>query len=80
MSEPINPNKLQALCKPWNDGEFLSEKCYIPVFTGNGKIYRARKVFERRSEAREYAEKLLVVWKRVYPLFVAWNAQSEPTP
>lgn len=78
-SEPINPKNLKALNKPWNDDTFLGGKSYIPVLVGDGQIYRARKVFGRRSQAQEYAEDLLAVWKRVYPLFVAWNTQSEPT-
>jgi hypothetical protein len=76
-SEPINPNNLLALYKPWNDDDFLGGKSYIPVLVGAGLIYRARRVFERRSQAQEYSQKLLAVWKRVYPLFVAWNAQGE---
>jgi hypothetical protein len=74
----INPKNLKALCKPWNDDNFAGGKQYLPALSGDGQIYRARKVFERRSQAQEYAEKLLQVWRRVYPLFVAWEAQSEP--
>jgi hypothetical protein len=85
-NEPINPKNLVALNKPWNDERFAGGKQYIPVLSGDGHIYRARKVFERRSQAQEYAEKLLAVWKRVYPIFqrLAFSdqlsEQSEPTP
>ena len=78
-SEPINPKNLKAGNKPWNDDAFLGGKSYIPVLVGDGQIYRARKVFERRSQAQEYAEKLLAVWKRVYPMEL-WRGISEPTP
>ena len=77
--EPINPKNLKALNKPWNDDDFLGGKSYIPVLVGDGLIYRARKVFGRRSQAQEYAEKLLAVWKRVYPMAL-WRGVSEPTP
>jgi hypothetical protein len=78
--EPINPKNLRALNKPWNEERFASGKFYVPVLIGDGCIYRARKTFERRSQAQAYAEKLLATWKRVYPLFVAWNAQTEMEP
>lgn len=78
--EPINPKNLRALNKPWNDERFAGGKYYVPVLSGDGHVYQARKTFERASKAQEYAENLLAVWKRVYPLFVAWNTQSEPTP
>lgn len=82
-NEPINPKNLKAGNKPWNDDDFLGGKSYLAVLVGDGRIYQARKVFERRSQAQEYAEKLLAVWKRVYPIFqrLAVSDQlSEPTP
>lgn len=77
--EPINPKNLKAGNKPWNDDDFLGGKSYLAVLVGDGRIYQARKVFERRSQAQEYAEGLLAVWKRVYPMAL-WRGVSEPTP
>ena len=77
MNPPIDPKNLRALNKPWNDDSFAGGKYYIPVLSGNGHVYQARKTFERASKAQEYAEKLLAVWKRVYPMAL-WLGVSEP--
>ena len=83
MRNPINPKLLRADSKRWNNPGFASGKIYLAVLIGGGVIFRARRTFQRASEAKTYAERLLKVWLRVYPLFVKWSAepqQTEPTP
>ena len=74
----INPTKLEAKSKKQVDARFAGNKYYLAILVGNGYAQRARRSFKRASEAQAYADRLLKVWRRVYPLFVAWEAQSEP--
>jgi hypothetical protein len=74
----INPTKLEAKSKKQYDRYFAGNKFYFAILVGNGYAQRARRTFKRASEAQAYADRLLMVWRRVYPLFVAWSAESGP--
>jgi hypothetical protein len=74
----INPNKLEAKSKKQVDRLFAGNIYYLAILVGNGYAQRARRTFQRASEAQAYADRLLKVWRRVYPLFITWEVQIEP--
>jgi hypothetical protein len=58
MNELINPNKLEAKHKRWNDPRFAGGKVYLPVLSGAGYANRCRHIFSRATEAQEHAEQI----------------------
>jgi hypothetical protein len=82
----IDLKRLQATYKKQFEPRFAGGKYYIAVLSGNGYAQRARRIFKRASEAQIYADRLLKVWRRVYPIFERLaisdqlSAQVEPTP
>ena len=74
----INPNKLEATRKRWNNPRFAGGKFYLAVLSGGGYAKAARKVFARASDAEGYAERLRQRWIRLYA--VAIVRMMEPSP